>query len=80
MTKAKTIDRLEWTRKHSPLLETHGEEKTQETQQELGIPPDIDTHQTGDICPHCGNHTLIHTEGCEHCNYCGYDACAWREV
>lgn len=92
MTKAKTIDRLEWTRKHSPLLETRDKEKQQEKAQHselpiltpedfaFGIQREEDRLYNGDICPKCGKHTLIHSEGCEHCNYCGYDACAWREV
>ena len=29
----------------------------------------------GDICPHCGQLTLLHVEGCERCTACGYDKC-----
>ena len=26
----------------------------------------------GKPCPECGNHTLIHKDGCEFCTACGY--------
>ena len=26
----------------------------------------------GKTCPECGNHTLIHKDGCEFCTACGY--------
>ena len=26
----------------------------------------------GKACPECGNHTLIHKDGCEFCTACGY--------
>ena len=80
MTKAKTIDRLEWTRKHSPLLETYGKERVPEVaRHEADIQGEENTRK-GDICPNCHQPTLIHIEGCERCPNCGYDACAWREV
>lgn len=28
-----------------------------------------------DICPECGQATLIHEEGCRHCTSCGYSKC-----
>lgn len=28
-----------------------------------------------DTCPDCGNHTLIHEGGCEHCTSCGFERC-----
>ena len=81
MTKAKCIDRLELTRKHSNLLETHNNEKTQESiQHAFDIPQDFHAHNTGNICPRCGKPTLIHEASCERCPECGYDACAWNEV
>ena len=33
-----------------------------------------------DKCPKCGQYTLVHESGCEHCNSCGYDACAWNAL
>ena len=26
----------------------------------------------GKACPECGNHTLIHKDGCEFCTNCGF--------
>ena len=28
-----------------------------------------------DICPECGQNTLIHESGCEHCTNCLYSKC-----
>ena len=33
------------------------------------------TGQTGDICPVCGQSSLIREEGCTHCRACGYSDC-----
>lgn len=30
---------------------------------------------TLDICPECGNNSLLREGGCEHCNSCGYSRC-----
>ena len=76
MTKAKTIDRLEWTRKRTKLLETRGHEGTQEQEHSaFDIPPDIDIHRLGNICPNCKQPTLIHQEGCVKCPSCLWTAC-----
>lgn len=32
-------------------------------------------HKTADLCPDCGNATLVHEEGCKKCAGCGYSAC-----
>jgi ribonucleoside-diphosphate reductase alpha chain len=29
----------------------------------------------GDLCPECGNATLVNEEGCRHCYACGYSEC-----
>ncbi|HEX9989969.1 MAG TPA: vitamin B12-dependent ribonucleotide reductase [Chloroflexia bacterium] len=29
----------------------------------------------GDICPNCGNATLVHSEGCKKCHGCGFSEC-----
>ncbi|MBT9258164.1 MAG: hypothetical protein KM310_00195 [Clostridiales bacterium] len=30
---------------------------------------------SGDLCPSCGLQSLVHEEGCVHCNACGYSEC-----
>jgi ribonucleoside-diphosphate reductase alpha chain len=30
---------------------------------------------TGNLCPQCGSATLVHQEGCKHCEGCGYNEC-----
>lgn len=56
----KRIDRLEWTKQHSPLLNSKKE-------------PQKEAH--GNICPRCGERSLFKMEGCETCRSCGYSAC-----
>lgn len=29
----------------------------------------------GDLCPECGQATLVFEEGCRHCYTCGYSEC-----
>ena len=58
--KAKTIDRLELTKK-----------KFSRSFEDL--PPEPDIH--GDICPHCGAKKLIHESGCVKCLNCSWSAC-----
>ena len=29
----------------------------------------------GDLCPDCGNSSLVNEEGCRKCNSCGYSEC-----
>ncbi|MBQ0115803.1 MAG: adenosylcobalamin-dependent ribonucleoside-diphosphate reductase [Bacteroidales bacterium] len=31
--------------------------------------------QSGQKCPHCGQETLVYSEGCLHCTNCGYSRC-----
>jgi len=33
------------------------------------------TQAQGQICPSCGNETLVYQEGCLHCTNCGYSRC-----
>lgn len=43
-----------------------------------GSKPPEKTHtqeHRGDICPNCGQHTLIHQARCAYCPACGYDKC-----
>ena len=69
MTKAKTIDRLELTRKK--FSKSHNETQTEaQEQQELH-----EEHYGLSICPDCGQMTLIHDGGCEHCSNCTYSRC-----
>ena len=37
------------------------------------LPPEPDIH--GDICPNCGQKTLIHESGCVKCTSCAWSAC-----
>lgn len=62
MTKARTIDRLELTRKkfgHKLNLDD--------------LPPEPDIH--GDTCPYCGAKKLVHESGCVKCLNCSWSAC-----
>ena len=59
MSRAKTIDRLELTRRSSTHLRAHN-----------NLPP-----HHGGICPKCGQNTLHFMEGCMTCVACGYSAC-----
>ena len=73
MMKAKTLDRLELTRRKMAFREAMknanevpaypGAEETQE--QELH----------GDLCPVCGRNTLIHESGCVKCFACNWSKC-----
>jgi len=31
--------------------------------------------ESGDLCPECGDATLVNTEGCRRCYSCGYSEC-----
>ena len=64
--KAKTIDRLELTRKKF----------SQKLEHDFGLdalPPEPDIH--GDTCPNCGAKKLIHESGCVKCLNCSWSAC-----
>lgn len=37
--------------------------------------PEAKVHAIGDLCPECGDATLIREEGCLHCYTCGYSEC-----
>ena len=37
----------------------------------VGAPGSLAT-MAGKACPECGNHTLIHKDGCEFCTACGF--------
>ena len=41
------------------------------------IQPQVSAHHNGsfDICPSCGEATLVHEEGCKKCYGCGYSEC-----
>ena len=60
--KAKTIDRLALTRQNFGA-KMYGDKHT--TQHREGY----------STCPHCGQETLIHEDGCMHCRSCGWSAC-----
>lgn len=50
------------------LVEPPGEEAERQHQQ-LSLFP------TGDLCPECGNATLVNEEGCRRCYACGHSEC-----
>ena len=66
MEKAKTIDRLELTRKK--FAKQLGLEDTQKEAPK-------DEHYGLSTCPYCEQLTLVHEGGCEHCTNCGWSAC-----
>jgi ribonucleoside-diphosphate reductase alpha chain len=41
--------------------------------EQLALP--ISTKTIGDICPDCGEATLLNVEGCRKCQTCGYSEC-----
>lgn len=80
MAKAKTIDRLELTRRNSSYIRNrgnHGNPAEEIPAQEA--PTNSEHTQHGDKCPKCGEYTLHHVEGCDTCMSCGYSHCsiAW---
>ena len=79
MPKCKSLDRLELTRRKMA-----GESYKQVIGKLIlddYEPIDVTVaEQHFDKCPKCGQYTLVHESGCEHCNSCGYDACAWNAL
>jgi ribonucleoside-diphosphate reductase alpha chain len=49
--------------------------KTSEERQKSVQPKNPNNQNYGNICPGCGNTTLVYEEGCEKCFYCGYNKC-----
>ena len=70
MEKAKTIDRLELTRKKF-AKQLGLEETSHESQHEAPK----NEHYGVSTCPYCEQLTLVHEGGCEHCTNCGWSAC-----
>ena len=70
MSKCRTIDRLELTRKNSRLLRNNDAPKP-----EISDAPEDEQH--GTKCPKCGQYTVHHVEGCETCASCGWSACSY---
>ena len=75
MTKAKTLDRLELTRRKMAFREAmkHADEVpaypgAEETNEQ------IKTHDDGKHCPVCGGE-LVRYEGCYRCKKCGWSKC-----
>ena len=75
MPKAKPLDRLELTKRSSAYLRNRDKTKEPQPLTVSDIPPDIDIHALGDVCPMCGQHTLIHESGCVKCPSCQWSAC-----
>ena len=70
MSKAQTIDRLEYTRKRFVkqlgLEDAKHEEMHRKSQEvEHGLK----------VCPNCGSKALRHDSGCKSCLSCGWSAC-----
>ena len=73
MSKAKTIDRLELTRKKFAKqlgLDDSASEAKHEAPKE-----EHEEHYGVSSCPMCGQMTLIHEGGCSRCPSCGWSAC-----
>ena len=75
MPKAKTIDRLELTKRSSAYLRNRDKNKEPQPPIISDIPPDIDIHTLGDVCPMCGKSALIHESGCVKCLACSWSKC-----
>ena len=71
MAKAKIIDRLELTKRKFSHSSSNFDDTPYEGVNEL--PPEPDIH--GDVCPNCGQKTLIHESGCVKCPSCSWSAC-----
>ena len=39
------------------------------------IAPVTDRQPAADLCPECGEATLVHAEGCQTCGNCGHSEC-----
>ena len=74
MTKAKTLDRLELTRRKMAFRENMRNAKNVTPVPGVeDLPPEKEIH--GNICPECGHHNLIHESGCVKCTYCSWSKC-----
>ncbi|HMT19766.1 MAG TPA: ribonucleoside-diphosphate reductase, adenosylcobalamin-dependent, partial [Promineifilum sp.] len=51
----------------------HGGGHHTATAQQTGLNPS--PAAVGDLCPDCGNSSLVNEEGCRKCNSCGYSEC-----
>lgn len=73
MTKAKTLDRIELTRRKMAFQEMikHADEVTAAH----GAEEHQEQRLHGDICPFCGRNTLIHESGCVKCIACHWSKC-----
>ena len=72
MSKAQTIDRLEYTRRRF-AKQLGLDEPQQEVQPQKHEAHKVE-HGLG-ICPHCGSRALRRDGGCESCLSCGWSAC-----
>ena len=52
-------------------LETQPPDETAPPPSQLELP----LNQIGDLCPDCGQATLLNIEGCKKCINCGYSEC-----
>lgn len=76
MGKAKTIDRLELTKRKFSNIQKESQNETQTESQEQRVQQEVHEEHYGlSTCPNCEQMTLIHEGGCEHCTNCGWSAC-----
>ncbi len=84
MPRAKSIDRLELTRKKfgakmygdKPDTKSVGEQIIDGLKEAIEAERANNQHREGySTCPNCGQETLIHEDGCMHCKSCGWSAC-----
>ena len=73
MTKAKTIDRLELTRRKMAFNEA--KKHAADTPAYPGAEETMEHVLHGDLCPVCGRNTLIHESGCVKCFACNWSKC-----
>lgn len=72
MTKAKSIDRLELTRRNFGQ-KMYGDSYYPKTPEHYS--KTLEHREGYSTCPNCGQETLIHEDGCMHCRSCGWSAC-----
>ena len=70
MGKAKTIDRLELTRRKFTNFQNEAQQVVHSEAQEVN-----NEHFGLSTCPFCKKLTLVHEGGCAHCTNCGWSAC-----
>ena len=68
MEEQKLLDELRASHRKDPVIAAESEKKPFE-------PASSPMLKIGDICPECGQATVINEEGCRKCYSCGYSEC-----